>query len=90
MGAVSEELTMPAAEMQRYILKYLMYRFEFTAFVVVSFGLRRFFRIPWPVWRDMKKLYGRQYLKQEEIAKYKIPAPGGVIKLLDGVLDGGD
>jgi hypothetical protein len=38
----------------------------------------------------MKKLYGRQYLKQEEIAKYKIPAPGGVIKLLDGVLDGGD
>ena len=60
------------------------------AFVIVSFGLRRFFRIPWPVWRDMKKLYGRQYLKQEEIAKYKIPAPGGVIKLLDGVLDGGD
>ncbi|WP_461368584.1 Holliday junction resolvase RecU [Candidatus Darwinibacter acetoxidans] len=59
-------------------------------FVVVSFGLRHFYRIPWPIWRDMKKLYGRQYLKQEEITKYKIPAPGGVIKLLDGVLDGGD
>lgn len=37
MGAVSEELTMPAAEMQRYILKYLMYRFEFTAMEMSPF-----------------------------------------------------
>lgn len=53
-------------------------------FVVVSFGLQSFYRIPWPTWRDMKKLYGRQYVKQEEIAGYEIPAPGGVIRLLDG------
>jgi len=57
------------------------------AFVLVSFGLQSFYRIPWPVWRDMKEIYGRQYLKPDEIACYKIPAPGGVIKLLDGIVD---
>jgi len=57
------------------------------AFVLVSFSLQSFYRIPWPVWRDMKELYGRQYLKPDEIACYKIPAPGGVIKLLDGIID---
>ncbi len=57
------------------------------AFVLVSFGLQNFYRIPWTVWRDMKELYGRQYLKPDEIACYKVPAPGGVIKLLDGIVD---
>lgn len=56
------------------------------AFVIVSFGLRRFFRIPWPVWRDMKKLYGRQYLKLDELSEYEIPVQGGVIRLLEGII----
>lgn len=55
-------------------------------FVVVSFRLRSFYRVPWPIWRDMKKLYGRQYLKLDELSKYEIPAQGGVIKLLDGIV----
>ncbi len=56
------------------------------AFVIVSFGLRRFFRIPWPVWRDMKKIYGRQYLKLDELSEYEITAQGGVIRLLEGII----
>lgn len=55
-------------------------------FVVLSFGLRRFFRIPWTVWRDMKKLYGRQYLKLDELSEYEIPVQGGVIRLLEGII----
>lgn len=35
----------------------------------------------------MKDVYGRQYLMPDEIARYKIPAHGGVIKLLDGIVD---
>lgn len=57
------------------------------SFVIVSFGLVNFYRIPWTVWRDMKDIYGRQYIKPEEITCYKLPAPGGVIKLLDGIVD---
>lgn len=56
------------------------------AYVFVSFGFQLFFRIPWPVWRDMKQTYGRQYLKPEELGQYRITAPGGILMLLDGIL----
>ncbi len=55
-------------------------------FVVVSFRLRSFYRVPWPIWRDMKKLYGRQYVKQGELSEYEITAQGGVIRLLEGII----
>jgi recombination protein U len=55
-------------------------------FVVVSFRLQSFYRIPWLVWRDMKKLYGRQYVKQGELSEYEITAQGGVIRLLEGII----
>lgn len=56
------------------------------AYVIVSFGLQKFYRIPWEIWRDMKKLYGRQYVTQEDICEYEIPACGGLIGLLNGVI----
>ncbi|MBQ8926088.1 MAG: Holliday junction resolvase RecU [Paludibacteraceae bacterium] len=56
-------------------------------FVVVSFNLQRFYRVPWMVWRDMKQRYGRLYIKETELAAFRIPAVGGTIKLLDGLLN---
>ncbi|EGW40673.1 Holliday junction resolvase RecU [Desulfosporosinus sp. OT] len=56
------------------------------AFVVVSFGFQRFYRIPWTAWRDMKDLYGRRYLKLDELDSYRVPAHGSVIKLLSGIV----
>lgn len=32
----------------------------------------KFYFIPWSIWRDMKKMYGRQYLRQEDIKEYEI------------------
>lgn len=37
-----------------------------------------FFFIPWNVWRDMKEMYGRQYLKAEDIEEYKVKFDGAV------------
>lgn len=37
-----------------------------------------FFFIPWNVWRDMKEIYGRQYLKAEDIEEYKVRFDGAV------------
>lgn len=37
-----------------------------------------FFFIPWNVWRDMKEMYGRQYLKAEDIEEYKVRFDGAV------------
>jgi len=45
-------------------------------FVLVSFGLKRFYRIPWIIFRDMKEHYGRKYIKPEEIEEYSIKFVG--------------
>jgi len=52
------------------------------AFVLVSFGLTAFYRIPWPVWRDMKDIYGRLYIRQDELDEYKVQTDGTIIQLL--------
>ena len=56
------------------------------AFVLVSFSLCDFYRIPWPVWRDMAETYGRKYVKQVELAPYEVPATAGYIKFLHGIV----
>lgn len=55
------------------------------AFVLVSFRLQDFYRIPWEVWRDMKEIYGRKHIKQPELEPYRVECIAGVIKLLEGV-----
>lgn len=37
-----------------------------------------FFFIPWNTWRDMKEMYGRQYLKTTDIEEYKVRFDGAV------------
>lgn len=32
----------------------------------------------WNVWRDMKEMYGRQYLKPDDIEEYKVKFDGAV------------
>lgn len=55
------------------------------AFVVVSFGLQDFYRVPWEVWRDMKEIYGHKHMKQAELEPYRVQYIAGVIKLLEGI-----
>ena len=55
------------------------------AFIMVSFGLQDFYRIPWPVWRDMKATYGRKHIKQPELEPYRVQYIAGVLKLLEGI-----
>ena len=55
------------------------------AFILVSFGLQDFYRIPWEVWRDMKEIYQRKHIKQKELEPYRVQYIAGVIKLLEGV-----
>lgn len=53
------------------------------AFVLVSFGLQGYYRIPWEVWRDMKQIYGRKYITEQECEKYRVPFVSGIIKMLE-------
>lgn len=51
-------------------------------FVMVSFGFQEYFRIPWPVFRDMKEHYGRKYITPEDVQEYKVRYIGGVLQFL--------
>lgn len=51
-------------------------------FVMVSFGFREFFKVPWAVFRDMKRHYGRKYIKPEDVQEYKVRYMGGVLHFL--------
>lgn len=61
------------------------YKLGAAAFVLVSFGLQDFYRIPWEVWRDMKTIYGHKHMKQGELEPYRVQYTGGVLKLLEGI-----
>lgn len=43
--------------------------------------------IPWAIWRDMKKIYGRQYLTAQDVDKYRIEI-GDCALFLDYVEEG--
>lgn len=55
------------------------------AFVLVSMSLTDFYRVPWPVWRDMAEIYGRKYMTHAELSRYEVPATAGFIKFLHGI-----
>lgn len=54
-------------------------------FILVSFSLCDFYRVPWPVWRDMAEIFGRKYVRQVDLEPYEVPAVAGYIKLLDNL-----
>lgn len=56
------------------------------AFVLCSFSGRGFYRVPWAVWHDMKRLFGRKYITTADIESYRVPvAVPGVLLFLEGV-----
>lgn len=56
------------------------------AFVLVSFGLQNFYRVPWGVWANMKGIYGRKHIKEHELEQYRVPFKGVQIDMLDGLV----
>lgn len=51
-------------------------------FLVVSLEFKEFYRVPWVVFRDMKKIYGHKYMNREELEPYRIKYSNGVVKAL--------
>lgn len=55
-----------------------------TCFVIVSFRMTDFYRIPWDDWKNMKALFQRKYVRLEELEKYRIKqGKGGILLFLD-------
>lgn len=76
-SAVTED---QAARLQRF------HEYGALAFVLVSFSFESFCRVPWPVWRDMRAIYGRGYMTCSEAeAAGKVPFTGSRILFLDSL-----
>lgn len=54
-------------------------------FLVVSLGFEKFYRVPWVVFRDMKKIYGHKYMNESELEPYKLKYSNGILRFLDGI-----
>ena len=54
-------------------------------FVILCFGYDHFYRVPWKFWDNMKQTFGRQYVTEEDVARFRLPYVAGVIKILDGI-----
>lgn len=63
-----------------YLKKYA--DFGAQCFILVSFNLTDFYRIPFLVWEQMKTFYGRQYITKADVEKYRIEHVGKVLKFL--------
>lgn len=53
--------------------------------VLVSFGMQRFYCIPWTVWRDMKVCFGRKYIKAEDVPEFRVPVVGGRLDFISAI-----
>ncbi|WP_409969585.1 Holliday junction resolvase RecU [Bengtsoniella intestinalis] len=42
-------------------------------FVIVGFASGNVYRIPWFVWHKMVKIYGRKYVTELDLGRYKVP-----------------
>lgn len=51
--------------------------------VIICFGLDRFYRIPWIIWREMKAAFGHMYITEEDVHMFRLPFEQGIIKLTE-------
>lgn len=52
-------------------------------YVVIGFISGEVYRLPWEVWRDMKEIFGRKYVTEKDIQKYRVAtAWNGTLYLL--------
>ena len=42
-------------------------------YILVGFGSGEVYCIPWAIWSGMKALYGRKYVREDELDKYRVP-----------------
>ena len=67
---------MERKRVKEWQLEYLKTHHELgaVAFVLVSFGLERFYRIPFPCWLEMKTHIGKMSFGEKDVERFRIKA----------------
>ena len=65
------EQTRVTPEQAKYIDR--KHRLGARCFVLAGFGSGEVYCIPWSVWTCMKELFGRKYVRETDLEKYRVP-----------------
>ena len=57
------------------------------AFILLSYGLQGFYRIPVEDWYFMKNRFGKVSINEKDVQRYKVDFNGFTIKFLEGIVD---
>ncbi|MCI3027708.1 Holliday junction resolvase RecU [Desemzia sp. C1] len=52
-------------------------------FVLVSFQMKRFYKVPWPVWEDMQGIFKKKSVNEKDLVEYRVEYKGGFIHFLN-------
>lgn len=63
------------------------WKIQAIVFVLVSFQLERYYRVPWGTWREMELLYGRKYLKETDLKEYQLKFCSGWLQFLTNIME---
>jgi len=51
-------------------------------FVLISFKAKRFYKVPWTDWENMKQVLGKVSVNEKDLADYEIPFENGILNFL--------
>lgn len=57
------------------------------AFVLVSFNLEHYYRVPWGIWREMEVFYGRKYLLENDLESCRVKFKHGRLDFLHNIAE---
>lgn len=55
-------------------------------FVLAELSGGNVYRLPWVVWRDMKDIFGRKSVTEEDLAEFRVPRKGLCPLVLEGLV----
>ncbi|GEK88900.1 recombination protein U [Alkalibacterium putridalgicola] len=55
------------------------------ALVVVSFGMKKFYAVPWPAWVYLKQNSGKKSVNQKDLVDFEISTKNGLLNLIDDI-----
>lgn len=55
------------------------------ALVVVSFGMKKFYAVPWPAWVYLKQNSGKKSVNQKDLVDFEISTKNGLLNLIEDI-----
>lgn len=54
-------------------------------FLVITLRFEKYFRVPWNIFKNMKKIYGHKYMDENDLKEFEIKFRNGNILYLEGL-----